>query len=156
MSICKYEESTTEEQFRGKHFKSFDQNLAYVLAARILLRARKVACTGRGRSMEFSKHIFGAFVVRSGICIYITGQTVNITGQTVKSQLSQYLVGFFHVVYEWALSLSASKPRRYKIRKEETKAKSIFLLTLANLVTILLLIPNVLRLCYLDYYLIMK
>lgn len=28
-----YEESTIEEQFRGKDFKTFDQNLAYALAA---------------------------------------------------------------------------------------------------------------------------
>jgi len=47
----------------------------------------------------------------------------------VTSQLNQYLVGFFHIVYEWALSLFTSKLRRYKNRKEETEVKIVFLLT---------------------------
>ena len=149
MSICKYEESTTEEQLRGKHFKSFDQNLAYVLAA-----SDKGSCFEHEKLLALEGEEAWNFL---SISLALSSfEAVYVTGQTVKSQLSQYLVGFFHVVYEWALSLSASKLRRYKIRKEETKAKSIFLLILANLVTILLLIPNVLRLCYLDYYLIMK
>ena len=51
---------------------------------------------------------------------------------TVTFQHNRYLVGFINVVYKWAFSLSTSKLRLCKNRKEITEAKVVFLLSWAH------------------------
>ena len=51
--------------------------------------------------------------------LYFLGAFAFEAVTVITSHLDRYLVGFLHVVYEWAFSLCASELRRFKNRSEK-------------------------------------
>jgi len=94
---------------REKVSKTFHQNRADSLAA-----SDKGSCFKQEKLLALDEED-----VRYSLSIASLAALSPFEAVTVTFQLNRYLVGFLHVVYEWAFSLCASKLRRLKNRSEK-------------------------------------